>query len=173
MLNRIRNYVPQSSLHSLFVCLVSPSLDYCCTVWGRYIYHDTMLNKCLKRAARIILQCAFLTPSADMFSKLNWLSFSERVKYRKTTLVFKCLNRMSPVYMTNLFTPLIHIRETRQSTHMALTIPFAKKNCYASSCAVSGAIMWNDLPPQLRTITCLNSFKRELRKTFVPINVHA
>ena len=60
MLNRIRNYVPQSSLHSLFVCLVSPSLDYCCTVFGgRYIYHDTMLNKCLKRAARIILQCAF------------------------------------------------------------------------------------------------------------------
>ena len=102
-----------------------------------------------------------------MFSKLNWLSFSERVKYRKTTLVFKCLNRMSPVYMTNLFIPLIHIRETRQSTHMALTIP------YASSFAVSGAIMWNDLPPQLRTITCLNSFKRELRKTFVPINVHA
>ena len=118
MLNRIRNYVPHSSLLSLLVCLVTPSLDYCCTVWGgRYIYHDTILNKCLKRAARIILQCAFLTPSADMFSKLNWLSFSERVKYRKTTLVFKCVNRMCPMYMTNLFTPLTHIRETRQSTH--------------------------------------------------------
>ena len=118
MLNRIRNYVPHSSLLSLFVCLVTPSLDYCCTVWGgRYIYHDTILNKCLKRAARIILQCAFLTPSADMFSKLNWLSFSERVKYRKTTLVFKCVNRMCPMYMTNMFTPLTHIRETRQSTH--------------------------------------------------------
>ena len=117
--------------------------------------------------------CAFLTPSVDMFSKLNWLSFSERVKYRKTTLVFKCVNRMSPVYMTNLFTPLMHIRETRQSTYMALTIPFAKKNCYATSFAASGANMWNDLPPQLRTITCLNSFKRELRKTFVPITVHA
>ena len=174
MLNRIRNYVPHSSLLSLFVCLVTPSLDYCCTVWGgRYIYHDTILNKCLKRAARIILQCAFLTPSADMFSKLNWLSFSERVKYRKTTLVFKCVNRMCPMYMTNLFTPLTHIRETRQSTHMALTIPFAKKNCYATSFAVNGANMWNDLPPQLRTITCLNSFKRELRKTFVHITVQA
>ena len=126
--------VPQSSLHSLFVCLVTPSLDYCCTVWGgRYIYHDNILNKCLKRAARIILQCAFLTPSADMFSKLNWLSFSERVKYRKSTLVFKSVNRMTPRYMTNLFTPLTHFRETRQSTRMALTIPFAKKNCYATS----------------------------------------
>ena len=85
MLNRICNCVPQSSLHSLFVCLVTPSLDYCCstcTVWGGpYIYHDNILNKCLKRAVRVILQCAFLTPSADMFSKLSWLSFSERVKY--------------------------------------------------------------------------------------------
>ena len=130
MLNRIRNYVPQNSLHSLFVCLVKPSLDYCCTVWGgRYIYHDNILNKCLKRAARIILQCAFLTPSADMFSKLNLLSFSERVKYRTTTLVFKCVYLMTPRYMTNIFTPLTNIRETRQSTRMALTIHFAKNNC--------------------------------------------
>ena len=30
---------------------------------------------------------------------------------------------------------------------------------------MSGAIKWNDLHPQLRTITCLTSFKRELRKT--------
>ena len=66
---------------------------------GAYIYRDNILNKCLKRAARIILQCAFITPSADMFSKLNWLSFSERVKYRKATLVFKCVNRMTPRYI--------------------------------------------------------------------------
>ena len=128
MLNRIRNCVPQSNLHSLFVCLVTPYLDYGCTVWGgRYIYHDNILNKCLKRAARVILQCAFLTPSADIFSILNWLSFSVRVKYRKSTLVLKCVNRMTPRYMTNLFTPLTHIRQTRQSTRMALTFPFAKK----------------------------------------------
>ena len=158
MLNRIRNCVPQSSPHYRFVCLVTSSLDYFCTVWGgRCIDHDNILNNCLKRATRIFLQCAFLTPSADMFSKLNWLLFSERVKYRK--------NRMTPRYMANLFTPLTHIRESRQSTRMALTIPFAQKNCYATSFAVSGAIMWNDLHLQSRTIICLTSFKRELRKT--------
>ena len=130
------------------------------------MYHDSILNKCLKRAARIILQCAFLTPSADMFSKLNWLSYSERVKYRKATLVFKCVNRMTPRYMTNLFTPLTHIRETiRLVSQYGTGHSFCKKNCYATSFAVSGAIMWNDLHPQLRTITCLTSFKRELRKT--------
>ena len=106
-----------------------------------------------------------LADQANLFSKLNWLSFSERVQFRKAILVFKCVNRMTPMYMTNMFTSLTHIRETRQSTRMALTIPFARKNCYATSFAVSGAIIWNDLSPQLLTITCLTSFKRELRKT--------
>ena len=83
----------------------------------------------IKPCRWIMLQCAFLTPSANniMFSKLNWLSFSERVKYRKYTLVFKYVNRMTPRYMTNLLTLLKHSRETRQSTHMAQTIHFAKK----------------------------------------------
>ena len=90
MLNRIRNCVPQSSPHYRFGCLVTSSLDYICTVWGgRYIDHDNILNNCLNRATRIFLQCAFLTPSADMFSKLNWLLFSERVKYRKNYSCFQ------------------------------------------------------------------------------------
>ena len=33
MLNRIRDCVPQSCLKTLFLSLVMPSLDYCCTVW--------------------------------------------------------------------------------------------------------------------------------------------
>ena len=55
---------------------------------------------------------------------------------------------MTPRHMKNLFTPLTHIREMRQSTRVAVTIPFAQNNCYANSFAVVGAIMWNDLHPQ-------------------------
>ena len=140
MLTRIRDYVTQSSLHTLFVSLVMPTLEYCCTVWGgRYISQDNILNKCLKRAARMILKCTSLTPSADTFARLNWVPFSEKVKYKKATLVFKCLNKMTPLYMTNLFTPFTQIRETRQSTNKALKVPLAKKECYAKSFAVSGA----------------------------------
>ena len=79
MLTRIRDYVTQSSLHTLFVSLVMPTLEYCCTVWGgRYISHNNIFNKCLKRAARMILKCTSLTPSADTFARLNWVPFSVR-----------------------------------------------------------------------------------------------
>ncbi len=164
ILSRIRDCVPQHSLHTLFVSLVMPTLEYCCTVWGgRYISHDNMLNKCLKRAARIILKCTFLTPSEDMFARLNWAPFSKRVKSKKAILVFKSINKMTPLYMTNIFKPLTVIRETRQSTHTALKVPFAKKECYATSFAVSGANIWNNLPEQLQTLDSLSTFKSELR----------
>ena len=89
ILTIIRDNVTQSSLHTLFVSLVMPTLEYCCNVWGgRYISHDNILNKCLKRAARMILKCTSLTPSADTFARINWVPFSERVKYKKAILLF-------------------------------------------------------------------------------------
>ena len=165
MLNRIRDCVTQNSLLTLFISLVMPTLEYCCTVWGgRYVSHDNTLNKCLKRAARMILKCTSLAPSADMFARLNWISFPERVKFKKATLVFKCLNKMTPSYVANLFTPNAHIRETRQSTNKALKVPLAKKECYVKSFAVSGANIWNNLPEQLRRVDSLDTFKSELRQ---------
>lgn len=167
MLNRIRDCVTQKSLLTLFVSLVMPTLEYCCTVWGgRFASHDNTLNKCLKRAARMILKCTTLTPSADMFARLNWVSFPERVKSKKAILVFKCLNKLTPLYMTNLFAPNGHIRETRQSTNKALKVPLAKKECYVKSFAASGVNIWNNLPEQLRTVDSLDTFKKEIRRAF-------
>ena len=116
----------------------------------------------LKRAPRMILKCTSLTPSADMFARLNWVPFSERVKYKKATLVFKYLNKITPLYMTNVFTPFTQIRETRQSTNKALKVPLAKKECYAKSFAMSGAKIWNSLQNYI-----IGTFKSELRKAIV------
>ena len=62
---------------------------------------------------------------------------------------------MGPLYMTNLFTPLTQIRETRQSTDLALRVPFAKKESYSTSFAVKGAYIWNNLNAQLRAVNSL------------------
>ena len=61
---------------------------------------------------------------------------------------------MTPLYPTNLFTPLTTIRETRQSTDtcMALKVSLAKKECYATSSGVTGTIIWNNLNAQSRAM---------------------
>ena len=47
---------------------------------------DARLDKLQKRAARIILDSHYLTPSKEMFSKLSWLPLNDWVKYRKATM---------------------------------------------------------------------------------------
>ena len=42
-----------------------------------------------KRAARIILNADFPTPSKDMFDLLKWMPIHKRLLYNKATLTYK------------------------------------------------------------------------------------
>ena len=79
------------------------------------------------------------------------------VQYTKGIIVFKCINKMTPLCMTNLFTPLTQICKTRQSTDMCMILKVlpTKKECYANCFAVNGTIIWNNLNAQLRTLNSL------------------
>mgnify|MGYP000435174630 FL=1 len=50
---------------------------------------EEKLVKHQKRAARVILDCDFNTPSCMMFSELKWMTFPERVLYQKAIQMFK------------------------------------------------------------------------------------
>ena len=69
--------------------------------------------------------------------------------------------------MASLFTPHVQIRETRQSAEKTLKIPFARKESYASSFAVTGAEIWNNLSAHLRTMSSVSLFKSALRQSYV------
>ena len=75
-----------------------PHLDYCVTVWGD-CSDLNKLTRLQKQAARIILDCHYLTPSKDMFCKLKWLPMKDWVKYRKATMTFKAINGNAPDYI--------------------------------------------------------------------------
>ena len=142
-----------------------PTLDYCSTVWGgRYEFHDTALDKLLKRGARICLGCPYLTPSADMFESLKWLPYSKRLLYKKGVLVYKCLNSLSPNYMTDLFSHFDNNRVTRQNTNITLKVPLAKTKYLSEGFSITGAKMWNNLPAHLRVIDSVSVFKADLFK---------
>ena len=47
-----------------------------------------------KRAARIILDCDFYTPSCMMFAELKWMTFPEHVLYQKAIQIFEMFEEM-------------------------------------------------------------------------------
>ncbi len=103
-------------------------------------------------------------PGRDMFSKLKWMPIIDRIKYRKAIMVFKSINNLVPRYMSDMFTNIseTYCRVTSASNIQDLYLPGGKHNfnvLYTDSFTYSGAIIWNNLSPNIRNCSNLNQFK--------------
>ena len=112
----IKHFLPKLPKIMFYNAYIMPHLDYCVTVRG----DSSDLNKLAKlqkQAARIILDCHYLTPSKDVFFKLKWLPMKDWVKYSKATMTFKAINGNAPDYISSMFKPVgeVHSRTTRQT----------------------------------------------------------
>ena len=166
LLKILSKYVDESSLKQYYNAYILPIFDYGCMIWGQCsTYNMNRLLKLQKRAARIILQADFMTPSKQMFQKLGWLTFTKRVQYHTCVMVFKSLNGLAPEYLTNLLTRQseTHSRNLRSNDKYMLKIPFARTAYYEKSFSVTGPRLWNSLPLQIRQSTGLNSFTKLLK----------
>ena len=85
---------------------------------GRNILNSPRKSiKTSKRAARIILNADFSTPSKDMIDLLKWMPTHKRLLYNKATLTYKALNGLTPEYITNMLTPISQVFMTDHLDH--------------------------------------------------------
>ena len=74
--------IDKTNINNYYNSYILPLFDYGCMIWGRTTTTNiNRLVKLQKRAARIILNADFMTPSENMFKELNWLTFSNRVTF--------------------------------------------------------------------------------------------
>ena len=83
-----------------YISYILPHLDLCYIIWGNCSSTlEDKLVKFQKRAARVILDCDFYTPSSELFKELNWQSFPERVTYQRAILMYRLINNICPDYL--------------------------------------------------------------------------
>ncbi len=91
-----------------------------------------------------------------MFKSLKWMPLRDRVTYRKAFMMYKSLNGLAPVYMSEMF-KYVHV------SHSTMILAYI----YINSFAYSGANIGNDIPTNIRNSVSLESFKGAyLRKYF-------
>ncbi|MCU7801538.1 MAG: reverse transcriptase family protein, partial [gamma proteobacterium symbiont of Lucinoma myriamae] len=166
LLKLLSKYVDTANLNQYYNSYILPIFDYGCIIWGRCSNSNmNRLLKLQKRAARIILQAEFMTPSQTMFKKLKWLPFPNRIQYHICVMVYKSLNDLAPDYLTELFTKTFetHGRNLRSVENDMLRVPCSRTCYYEKSFAVDGAKQWNSLPLHLRQSSNLNIFKKALK----------
>ena len=99
---------------------------------------------------------------------LHWLPIRQRIMYKLSTIVYKCIHGAAPSYLTNLCVPVAtntSRRYLRSATHGDLLVPRTRTVTYGPwSFAVSGPTVWNTLPSTLRvSTTTLGQFQSGLK----------
>ena len=100
-----KSFLPKASLKTLYTGIVEPHFRYCCSVWGcAGSSNINQLQKLQNRAARIITNSSFDTPSRPLIAELGWKTIEELIGFETKTIVFNSLNDLAPQCLCNLFT---------------------------------------------------------------------
>ena len=97
-----------------------------------------------------------------IINKLEWLKIDEKCQYDLCITVFKSLRHYLPEWLFSLPT-VSQVRRTctRQSSQIFVRRTATDKGKKAF--IVTGAMLWNDLPLDIKSTNCLLTFKNKLK----------
>ncbi len=163
VLRRIKPFVPQKSLITIYNTMILPHFDYAITIWSNC--NVSSLNKIQKlqnAAMRIILGVPFRTHVNDMLRDLSFMDIRSRILYSTGCMMFKVLNNKAPQYLIDCFRAInnVHSICTRQSKAGNLYIPTCNTNYGKNTFRYKGCVLWNILSQDIRNAKSFMSFKK-------------
>ncbi len=169
-IGQIRKYLDLKTTERLIHAFVSSRIDYCNSLlYGLPQYQLNKIQRIQNSAAKLTVMKRDNVSS--ILNDLHWLPIAKRIEFKILLITFKCLNGLAPVYLSDLLTKYIPVRNLRSSSSNLLVKPRAIRTLTYGERAFSSAAptLWNNLPAGLRSITSLEQFKLNL-KTFLFTN---
>ena len=96
--------------------------------------------------------------------QLHWLPVHFRILFKVLLIVYKTLNGMAPLYITELLSYRTCSRMLRSTDQKLLVILKSKLITYGDRAfSVAAPKLWNELPLDLRSLDSINLFKKNLK----------
>ena len=163
-LKRVRPFISMHTAIKIYKGLIEPHFDYCSVVWdGLSQQLSKKLQKLQNRAARAITKSSYNTNSSYLLNSLSWDNLSVRRTKQKANLMYKCVNKLAPNYLCNMFTPMALFFDLREASQKLYLLK-PRTDYLKRSFSYSGAYLWNDLSEDIRTTKSLSNFKRRIDK---------
>ena len=95
---------------------------------------------------------------------LHWLPIRARINFKVLLLTFKALHSLGPQYLRSLISIKTSCYNLRGSNTLLLAMPSVKSKATLGDRAFAVAVpsLWNSLPSELCSNTCVTSFKTHL-----------
>ena len=166
-MRRAKSFLTENALITMYNSLVLPHFTYCSTVWhnGNITYIDK-LSKLQKRAARVITNSGYDIRSTEILNRLNWEPIANILEQREQTMTFKAINKMTPKYLTEMFTMSQNDNYALRSNERKLHLSKPNTNFLKKSFSYRAAVSWNKLPNEIleeHEHLSLNQFKRLIK----------
>ena len=126
-------------------------------------YLLTGLQTLQNRAARLVTNSNWYTPSSIMLSQIGWLNVRQMIIFHSLVLVFKTKQDMKPVYLYNKISTRFNVDTRLAATNGIREVRKIKTKIGKQSFLPRTIDQWNNLPPDIRTITSLKKFKMKLK----------
>ena len=164
-ISRIRKYISYHTTKVLVHAFVTCKIDFCNSLYFGLSKHLTQrLQYVLNSAARVVSMSNKYDHITPIMMELHWLPVEQRVKYKILLFVFKSINGMSPIYLSDLLQKYQPARSLRSSNKGLLNVPKHKLKSYGSRAfSVSGPVLWNSLPYDIKSSENIEIFKKKLK----------
>ena len=98
--------------------------------------------------------------------ELHWLPVKYRLRFKVNTFTYEVLNGLAPAYMSDIVQKHQPTRSLRSTEKSLLVVPVLRTATYGERYfSRHVAILWNDLPENIKQLNTLSSFKRHLKNT--------
>ena len=165
-LARIRRFIDHNAASNAMRALILSKLDYGNALLSSCKNKDVArLQRLQNRAARIVFQVPRRHSSSPLLASLHWLPIDKRIKFKILLHIYKALNDLSPVYLTECIAIHLPSREGLRSSvdTTRLVVPRSTRRIGDRSFSVYGPSLWNQLPISIRSSSTVCNFKHSLK----------
>ncbi len=168
LLDKAKPFLNRSDLEKAIHAFISSRLDYCNVGVSQSSLNRLQLVQ--NAAARLLTNTRKHEHIAPIVYSLHWLTVSFRVDLKILLFVFKALNGLAPLYVTEMLAFRQSNRVLRSTNQLLLEVPSSRYKHWGDlAFPVTGPRLWNKLPPDMLTITDLGVFKTTLKTNLLNV----
>ena len=164
-INRVKYIFDKRALIIIINALVFTKLFYCSSVWSNTTQANLdKLQAVQNFACRILCGAKKFEHITPLLKGLHWLPIRQQLYFRFAVLVFKCMTRCAPEYLTSKLVRRSAVSTRNTRNNQLLDIPLFGTASGQRTFQYRATSLWNALQPALKLSPSVTVFKRLLRQ---------
>ena len=173
-ISRVRKSLDMQNCEILIHAFVTSRLD--CQNAILYGLPDYLLDK-LQRvqnaAARLLCGIGKYDHISATLKSLHWLPVKQRIEFKISVLVYKCLNEVAPQYLCKLLHFYAKDRDLRSADDKTLLeTPLVRTKFGERAFCYYAPKIWNSLPKDIRSSKSIDTFKKKVKSHLFSLGYH-